>query len=457
MSTAAPPPTRPLQALLSLAWPMIISRASQVVVGLADAIMISSLGEAALAATITGAMNFFNCVILPMGTVFIVQSFAAQLTGKHDREGARRFAWYGLGIALFVGVLAVLGLPLVDDVLAQFAYAEDVRALMTTYMTVRLLSLGAAVGIEALGAYFGGIGNTRLPMLANIALMLLNVGFNWVFIFGNIGAPALGTEGAAVASALATVLAFAGLFGCFLLGIGGGARRSSALQLSELWRTLRFGLPAGLNWFFEFLAFSFFLNIVLAGLGTTTLAAFMLVLQLNGVAFMPAFGLASAGAILVGQSIGADRKDEVPSTAWLTIKTAAVWMVFIGALYLLVPTWLLATVADAESVSPAFFEIGKKMLMLSVAWQLFDACAITLSEVLRAAGDTAFPMWARTAIAWGIFAPGSWFTVRELGYGEVPAILWMVGYLGVLTLVLWWRFASGAWRNIELVEPAALP
>lgn len=446
-------PSPSLRALLTLAWPMIISRASQVVVGLADAIMVSTLGEAALAATTTGALNFFNCVILPMGTVFIVQSFAAQLTGKKDPAGARRFAWYGLGIAVVCGVLALLGLPLVDDVLAQFAYADDVRTLMTTYLTIRICSLGAAVGLEALGAYFGGIGNTRLPMLANVVLMVLNVALNWVFIFGHLGAPALGSAGAALASVVATVLAFGGLFACFLLGKGGGARRTSSLRLSELRRTLRFGLPAGLNWFFEFLAFTFFINVVLAGLGTTALAAFMLVLQLNSVAFMPAFGLASAGAILVGQAIGADQKDQVPTTTWLAIRSSSVWMVAIGAVYLTAPSWLLSTVADADSISPAFFEIGARMLMLSVAWQLFDATAITLSEVLRSAGDTSFPMWARIAMAWGVFAPGSWYTVRELGHGEIAAILWVVGYLGALTLLLWWRFASGAWRHIDLVEP----
>jgi MATE family multidrug resistance protein len=95
------------------------------------------------------------------------------------------------------------------------------------------------------------------------------------------------------------------------------------------------------------------------------------------------------------------------------------------------------------------------MLLLSAAWQLFDAAAATLAEALRAAGDTAFTMWARIALAWLVFAPGSWISVHRLGGGEMVAVGWLVLYLGLLALLLWLRFRSGAWRRLELV-PAPL-
>lgn len=446
----ARPPT--LRALLSLAWPVIVSRSSQSVVGLADAIMVAALGEAALAATTTGALNFFNFIILPMGVVFIVQSFTAQLTGKQDDEGARRYGWYGLVIAAVCGALVVPALPFIDELLRLFAYEPDVTARMTSYLQIRALSLGAALGVEALGAYFGGLGNTRLPMAFNLVAMGVNVFLNWVLIFGNLGAPALGVDGAALASVLATSVAFLGLFACFFLGKGGGARRATALRAHEVLRVLRFGLPSGLNWFFEFLAFSFFINVVVAGLGTTALAAVMLVFQLNSVAFMPAFGVATAGAILVGQAIGADRKDRVPRATLLAMGTSGGWQLLVGLVYLSAPVTLLALIADPSAVSPELLEMGARILMLSVAWQLSDAAAITLSEVLRAAGDTAFPLWARTIIAWGLFAPGSYATVHVFGGTDVAAVLWIVFYLSALAGVLWWRFSSGAWRSIELVE-----
>ena len=93
--------------------------------------------------------------------------------------------------------------------------------------------------------------------------------------------------------------------------------------------------------------------------------------------------------------------------------------------------------------------------MLSSAWQLFDAAANVLSEALRGAGDTAFPLWARIAIAWGIFAPGSYVSIVYFGGGELVAVGWIVAYLGLLALVLGWRFSTGAWRRIELTESTA--
>src|SRR5687767_3859498 len=89
----------PIPSLLRLAWPIIISRSTQVVVGLADALMVAHLGEASLAAVTTGALNVTLVFILPMCTVFIVSSFASQYFGSGDAAGARRYAFYGLAIA----------------------------------------------------------------------------------------------------------------------------------------------------------------------------------------------------------------------------------------------------------------------------------------------------------------------------------------------------------------------
>ena len=94
------------------------------------------------------------------------------------------------------------------------------------------------------------------------------------------------------------------------------------------------------------------------------------------------------------------------------------------------------------------------MLMLSAAWQLFDALAITLSESLRATGDTAWCMWARIVLAWTLFVPAAYFLVVRSNGGPVAAMLCLAGYLALLAGALAWRFRSGAWKRIELVEPS---
>ncbi|MFO0584889.1 MAG: MATE family efflux transporter [Anaeromyxobacter sp.] len=446
-------PAGTLRTLLDLAWPLVISRAAQVVVGLADAVMVAHLGPEALAATTAGAVNTYAVFILPMGVVFLVSSFSSQLEGAGDRAGARRYAWHGLAVAGGAQAVALGLLPFVGPAVRLAPYAPGVHDAMAGYVAIRLLSTGAVVGLEALANHMGGLGDTRRPMLANVAAMVLNVGGNWLLIEGHLGLPALGVRGAAIASAVSTWLAFLGLLAVFVRH----GRRAPAgpLRLAELGRLLRFGIPSGFNWFLEFMAFTVFINAVMGGLGTVPVAGFMAVIQVNSVAFMPSFALASAGAILVGQAIGAGHREAVPRLLAVTFGAAAAWQVAVGLGCLAAPGLVLAPFARDAGTAEAFLEAATAMLYVSVAWQLFDAAVAVLAEGLRAAGDTTAVLLARLAVGWFLFVPGSWATVRWLGAGPVAASGWLVVYLLVLSAVLLVRFRAGAWRRIVLVEPQA--
>lgn len=451
MSTVPPgersPPTT--GNLLRLAWPIVVSRSTQSFVGLCDAYMVSHLGDDALAAATTGGMNSYALFILPMGIVFVVSSFASQHFGKGDLAGARRFAWYGLAIALAAGVFSFAILPLVPVAVGLVPVTPAVAAGISGYVAYRLPSAFAVVGLEALANYYGGLGNTRIPMVASVVAMVTNIGLNWLLIDGNLGLPAMGVRGAALASSLASVTAAAGLFGWFLLD-GVRSPAPSPLRLRELGALVRIGLPSGLNWFFEFFAFLFFVDVVVAGLGTASLAALMAVMQLNSVSFMPAFAMASAGAIVVGQAIGAGHPEEVPTTVRRTFALAAAWQLSVGLTYLLIPSVVFAPFVRGASTDD-LMEIGARMLALSAGWQLFDAAATTLAEALRGAGDTTWPLVARLVLAWGVFVPGAWVSVRWMGGSDVAAMGWLIAYLGLLAAALAFRFRSGAWRRIVLV------
>lgn len=445
--------TRPrLLQLLALAWPIVVSRSAQVVVGITDAIMVAPLGEDALAATTTGALNTFAFMALQIGTVFIIGSFVAQLMGRGDAAGARRFGVYGLLIAIGSEALALALLPFLDAMSAPLGLSAHVRELLGDYMRIRLLSVGAAVGLEALSSYYGSVKNTVLPMIAQILAMALNVAFCWLLIGGHWGAPALGVAGSAWAATLATTIAFAFLATCFVFRVGAPKVRAGVLRMRELSRALRFGVPVGLNFFVELLAFLVFVNVVVARLGTTELAAVMAVMQLSSVAFMPAFALATAGSIFVGQAIGAKKKDDVPRTVRMTVATTAGWQGFVGLVFVVAPRFWLAPLVPEGAAH--FLDVAAALLMMSAVWQLGDGIAMAYAEALRAAGDTSFSLWARAIIGWVVFVPGALLTTRVAGGGILAAAAWLIVYLGCLAAVMVLRFRTGRWRRLELVEPS---
>ena len=267
----------------------------------------------------------------------------------------------------------------------------------------------------------------------------------------------MGVDGAALSSTIGSFVGLAVLLVAFWrrwgMAIGGPAPKRARPNLSfkELRRVVRFGLPNGINWFLDFAAFQLFINGVFATLGDEMLAAFNVVIAINSVSFMPAFGLASAGAILAGQSIGARRHDDVWPQVKITLKVAGVWMGVIGSLYLISPASLLGLFDTGSSKN--FVVVGSTMLVISAAWQLFDAVGITLSETLRAAGDTIWTAMARVVLAWGVFVPMGFLVVRVWDGGPVGAMLCLVGYLVLLSGAFAYRFKSGAWRKIELIEP----
>jgi MATE family multidrug resistance protein len=446
-------PQASLRSLLALAWPVVLARATQSVIGFSDALMVAPLGEDALAAVTTGALNAFVLIILPMGTVFIVQSFAAQLRGRGQLDAVPRYAWYGLLLAGVAGLAALASLPAVPWMLDRFEYSPSVHALMSSYLAIRLLSVGMAVGMEALGNWYGGLGHTRPAMFAGLVAMVTNVAANYVLIEPRFGLPGYGVAGAAWASVLGSSCGFLTLLVPFLRGIGyEKAAGPLALRWSEVWRVIRFGLPNGVNWFLEFAAFMLFINVFVARLGTTALAAFSVVLQINSVAFMPAFGLASAGAIFVGEAIGRGARREVWPVVRLTGTVASAWMVTIGLIYVALPGQLMSLFGPDDVAAGDLVRVGTTMLMLSAVWQLFDALGLTLGEALRAAGDTAWCMAARIAIAWLVFMPAAWVGLGVLQGGIITVMVVVATYVLLIAVALGLRFASGRWKRIELVQ-----
>jgi len=297
--------------LCVLAWPVVLARASQAIGGFCDALMVAPLGEAALAAVTTGWLDVYVATILPVTTVYILQSFTAQMRGRGDLSGVHRYAWYGLGIAAGFQILAFALLPLLPAALAVTPFEPLVRDELTRYLSIRVLSVAPIVAAEALGSWYGGLGNTRPALVAGGTTLVVSVLGNYALIEPRFGLPGYGVAGAAWASVIGTFAGAAAIAVPYARGVGTPPRPARlGLRLHELGRVLRLGLPHGLSWFLEAAAFLVFLNFAVAHLGTTALAAFNVGTQLNAIAFLPTLGLALAGAIAVGEAIGRRAFDE---------------------------------------------------------------------------------------------------------------------------------------------------
>lgn len=454
------PPSRhsAMATLFRLAWPIVLARATQSIVGFTDALMTAPLGQERLAAVTTGAMNIFCLAILPMGSVFILQSFAAQLRGRGDLSAIPRYAYYGLIMAGMAGLVAAIVVPAIPPLLAAVGYAPQVEHSMSTYIQIRLLSIAAIVGAEALGNWYGGLGNTRPAMFAGIVAMVVNVVLNYVLILPRWGLPGYGVSGAAWASVLASWAGFFTLLAGFSIGAGYQRSRGAlGLRFDEFKRVLRFGLPNGLNWFMEFAAFILFINVIVGHLGTTALAAFNVVMSLNSISFMPAFGVASAGAILAGEAIGGGQPRKVREIVKLTMGVTGCWMGLIGLCYLSFPGPIFDLFTVDGDDHDALLAMGTLVLSMSALWQLFDAVGMTLSEALRAAGDTTWCMWARLFFAWAVFTPLSFAAIKLFDAGMASIMLALSLYTAALAAALAWRFLSNRWQHIDMVgEPSLL-
>jgi MATE family multidrug resistance protein len=155
---------------------------------------------------------------------------------------------------------------------------------------------------------------------------------------------------------------------------------------------------------------------------------------------------------MAGEAIGRRAHEEVWPIVKLTGSVAAAWMLSAGFLYFVAPLPIMSLFRPRGASTDLLVEVGAGMLRLAALWQLFDALGLTLSEALRAAGDTAWCMGARVVLAWLVFTPAAWTAVLVLGGGIGTVMASVILYVAVLAAAFAARFASGRWREIELVD-----
>lgn len=435
-----------LRRILTLSLPIIGGMVSQNVLNLVDTAMVGELGDAALAATGMGSFANFVSIAFITGMSSGVQAMVSRRKGEgRDAEAA---------VPLNGGLLLAAGLALPWCALLYWLaptlfplLIDDpaVQEIGIPYYRVRLLAMVAAGMNFAFRGFWNGISRSKMYLGTLVVMHLTNIGLNWVFIFGNLGAPALGAVGAGVASAIATgvgtvvyvalALKHARSMG-FLAGLPG---------LDTLRTMLRLAVPAGIQQ--ELFAAGYLAFFWIVGrVGTQELAAANVLLTITMVAILPGLGFGLGATSLVGQALGRKDPDDARRWGWDVVKVAVLVMGALGLPMLLLPEPILGVFLD----NPETRAMAVPALRIVGATIAFDAVGMVLLNALLGAGAARTVMVVGVGFQWLLGLPLVYLAGPGLGLGLTAIWASQVGWRSLQAGVFAALWQRQGWADIKV-------
>lgn len=441
-----------VRTILALGLPIIGAMVSQNVLNLVDLAMVGTLGDAAVAAVGIGGFANFLATAFITGLSAGVQAMSARRLGEGRRSETALPLNGALVLALAIGIpWSVLLYGVVPSAFPVLNADPEVVAAGVPYLEARILAV-VAVGMNfAFRGYWNGINLPKLYLRTLLVMHACNIFFNWVFIFGKLGAPAMGAAGAGVSSAIATCIGTATYFVLGWRHARQGGFLAGLPSRETLKTILRLAVPTG----FQQLSFAAGFTALFWIIGhsgadvqhnTAEVAAANAVVNVTLVALLPGIALGIAAASLVGQALGRKDAEDARRWAWDVVKVAVVVMGLLGLPMLLVPDAILAAFLHDEST----LAVARAPLRLVGGAIAIDAVGLVLMHALLGAGASRLAMVVSIVTQWGIFLPVAYVLGPVLGYGLFPIWVAQVVYRGlvaVVFLVLWRR---GAWADIDV-------
>ena len=417
--------------VMSLAWPIVVSMLSYTFMSLADTVFVAQLGTTEVAAVGLAATATFTLICFGMGLLNAVKVIASQAWGADKPERAREVGWQGIGVGVLCGLLVMGLIPTAPIVLGLMGGVGGVLDLGIEYFNIRLLAVVPIfVSIAAFG-YFQGIGDTKTPMRVQVAANVLNIGLDYLLIFGVGPFPEMGTAGAAVATAIA--FGVQGVVGVALFWRATAGDRS--FRLAGVGELLRLGLPIGVRYFLDVASWAVFTAFV-ARMGEAHLAAHTIAIRIVSVSFLPGYGIGEAACVLTGQAVGAKDIDAAHRVA-RRATIIGLWVMGIcGVGFLLFGAELVGLFKPDAKV----LQIGTHLLVIAAAFQLADAVAMIKTGALNGVGDTTFVMIASVSCAWAVLVPLGYLLCVHTGWGAAGAWIAITIEVTVLALVYWRRW-----------------
>ena len=413
--------------MLSLAFPVVMAELGWMTMGLVDTLMVGRLSPEAIGAVGIGTSLFMGVCIFGMGLLLGLDTLVSHAFGASRVDDCHRWLLHGVALSLLLSA-PITGIVLaLSAALGGWGLHPDVLRLTQPYLDVLAWSIPPLLLYASFRRYLQGMGVVRPVMIALVLANILNVFVNWLLIFGRLGAPAMGVRGSAWATVCARVVMAGVLLGVILYREHGRRpglfETSLRIEPSRMRQLLALGLPAAGQVTLEVGVFA--AATALAGrLAPASLAAHQIAINLAAFTFMVPLGVASAGAVRVGQAVGRRDPAGAARSGWTAILFGALFMSSAAAAFLIVPRTLIsAFTSDATVVA-----IGVSLLFVGAVFQLFDGLQGVATGVLRGLGDTRSPM------LWNL--AGHWFIGLPLGY----TLCFGAGF-GVIGL--WWGLSVG--------------
>lgn len=420
-----------LKKNVTLAAPVVIGQLGHIMVGVADSVMVGRLGVIPLAGATFANAVFYVLFLFGIGVSNALTPFVAA-TDPNDRSQLHTYLQNNLLLNFFLGIGIFLLAVISSFFLDNFGQEQEVVQAARPYLWIISGSIIPVMIFQSFRQYSEGLSDTFNPMVVSIVGNLINVGLNYLLIYGKLGFPALGLNGAGLATAVSRVIML--LLILYMtrekwLGIVMKFSKKLIKQQFDL------GIPLGFQYVFEFGAFAT-ASIMIGWISAEALAAHQIAINMVAVTYMAASGIATAASVRVGNQMGLKDRVNMRVAGFSSFGMVGIFMACCGLLFIIFKDQLPQLYIKNAYVT----DIASSLLIIGAAFQISDGLQAVGLGVLRGLRDVRVPTVVTFISYWLIAIPLAYlfgFTFNWGIYGVWYAL--SIG-LTVAAILHIWRF-----------------
>ncbi|MEM7144150.1 MAG: MATE family efflux transporter [Verrucomicrobiota bacterium] len=441
----------------ALALPLIAGQLNHMLISLADTLMIGKVGVVPLAASTLANTILYVPLMLGIGMSVAVSVRVSQARGAKDPAGARAALRHGLYLAVAVGLFTVALSWIVKPFFPLLQQEPEVINAAPAYFHLVAFSMVPAIAALTIKSHSDAMNRPWPAFWVMSGGVVLNVLLNWALIFGNLGAPAMGLEGAGLATLLARIATIAGLI-CLCLNLPGFKDWIPRRWLAKPdWPAVRhlvsIGIPTSIQLLAEVGAF-LMATFIIGTLGAEALASHQVAITCAATVFMVPLGISMAMTVRIGEVWGAGQKERMrPIVVGGWLMALAFTMLSASAFF-----GFNREIASWFITEPKALSLAAGLLLVAAAFQLSDAMQIISSGSLRGLNDVRIPAGIAFFSYWIVALPVGWFLAFPLKMG-VEGMWWGITLGLTITAVALgqriWRMTGD--RVPDFVPPETAP